>query len=315
MSTMRFAPLPVGELVTLRDGGTELVVAPACGARLIAFRVDGRDVLRPAFETVLRAAAAYGFAAFPLMPYSGPIFGSGFRFRGEWHPLARNVAAEPTATHGEAWIRPWRVETADDRSIALAMEHAPAVDGFPFAWRGRLTLAVASGRLTVGLELTNRDHRPMPAGLGLHPYFPKAPGTVLRFDCTGVWPPDTPKAVAQGCGPLEEGLDFRDGQDIGPLVLDRCFEGWDGAATLTAPDGFVTRVEADAATFGKLQVYSAWDYPYVCVEPVTNANDGFARAALDVPSHGVAVLEPGRSLAGTVTITAGQATKAGSLRP
>jgi aldose 1-epimerase len=299
---MPSTPIPVGELVTLRDGGSELVVAPACGARLVAFRVDGRDVLRPASVAALRSGAAYGFAAFPLMPYSGPIFGGGFRFRGEWHPLARNVAAEPTATHGEAWIRPWRIEAFDERSLALTLDHAPTPGSFPFKWRGRLGLALAPGRLTVALELANRDHRPTPAGLGLHPYFPKVPGTLLRFDCTGVWPPDAPEAVAQGCGALEEGLDFRAGRDVGPLVLDRCFEGWDGRATLTAPDGAVTRIHADA-TFGKLQVYSAWDYPYVCVEPVTNANDGFNRAALDLPSHAVAVLEPGRSLAGTVTIT------------
>ena len=163
---------------------------------------------------------------------------------------------------------------------------------------------MSAGRLVIGLELINRDHRPMPAGLGLHPYFPKAAGTTLRFDCTGVWPPDAPEAVVQSCGPLEAGLDFTADRDVGPLVLDRCFEGWDGTATLTAPDGFVTRIEADAA-FGKLQVYSAWDYPFVCVEPVTNANDGFNRAALDVACHAVTELAPGARLAGTVTISAG----------
>lgn len=293
----------VGQLVTLRDEGSELIVAPECGARLVAFRVDGHDVLRPASAETLASATPYGFAAFPLMPYSGPIFGAGFRFGGAWHALARNVPAEATATHGEGWIRPWRVEALAERSIALTLDHAAAPGVFPFAWRGKLGLKVAAGQLTVTLELVNRDHRPMPAGLGLHPYFPKAPGTVLKFDCTGVWPPDAPEAVARGCGPLEAGLDFRGGADVGPLVLDRCFEGWGGTATLTAPDGFVTRIEADA-TFDKLQVYDAWDYPYICVEPVTNANDGFNRAALGVRGHSVVVLEPGRSLAGTVTITA-----------
>jgi galactose mutarotase-like enzyme len=57
--------------------------------------------------------------------------------------------------------------------------------------------------------------------------------------------------------------------------------------------------------FGKLQIYDAWDYPYICIEPVTNANDGFNRAALNVASHSVVVLEPGRSLTGAITISAG----------
>ena len=294
-----------GQLVTLRDGGTELVVAPECGARIAAFRVDGRDVLRPASPEALTSGFPYGFSAFPLMPYSGPIFSDGFYFRGEWHALSRNVPAEPTATHGEGWIRPWRIEASSDRSIMLALDYKATPGAFPFAWRGELKFTLAERQLRAELTLTNRDHRPMPAGFGLHPYFPKAPGTILKFSCTGIWPPDAPEAVAQGCGPLEPGLDFHAGLDVAPIVLDRCFEGWDGIATLTAPDGFTTRIEADR-TFGKLQIYDAWDYPYICIEPVTNANDGFNRATRNVPGHAVVELEPGKSLAGSFSIAVDQ---------
>jgi aldose 1-epimerase len=49
-------------------------------------------------------------------------------------------------------------------------------------------------------------------------------------------------------------------------------------------------------------MYSAWHYPYVCVEPVSNANDGFNRMAHKVPSHGIRILEPGRSIEGTIRI-------------
>ena len=50
------------------------------------------------------------------------------------------------------------------------------------------------------LALTNRDHRPMPAGMGLHPYFPKSPGTILTFDATGLWPADAPERSASAPG-------------------------------------------------------------------------------------------------------------------
>ena len=56
------------------------------------------------------------------------------------------------------------------------------------------------------------------------------------------------------------------------------------------------------AVFSKLQLYSPWGYPYVCVEPVTNANDGFNRAAIGVAGHGVVALEPGRRLEGGLRI-------------
>ena len=97
-------------------------------------------------------------------------------------------------------------------------------------------------------------------------------------------------------------VDFRRGMDVAPIVLDRCFEGWDGVATLTAPDGSTTVLEAEAV-FGKLQIYDAWDYPYICIEPVTNTNDGYNRAAQNVPGHAVVDLEPGRRLAGRFAIS------------
>lgn len=299
----RFDLPATGRLTTLRVGKTEVVIAPECGARIVSFRVNGRDVLRPTSQETIASGFPYGFAAFSLMPYSGPIFGDGFRFGGQWYPLARNIPMEPTATHGEAWIKPWRVEFESDSEITLAVDYTPSPDAFPFAWRGEIAFKVEAGRLAVTMTLTNRDHRPMPAGLGIHPYFPKAPGSTLTFDCTGVWPPDAPEAVALRCGPLEPGLDFRDGQDVGPIVFDRCFEGWNGVARLVHPDGFATTISADPV-FGKLQIYDAWDYPYICIEPVTNTNDGFNRAALDVPGHSVAILDPGQRLRGTVTIAA-----------
>jgi aldose 1-epimerase len=66
-------------------------------------------------------------------------------------------------------------------------------------------------------------------------------------------------------------------------------------------------IAADGA-LDKLHVYSAWDYPYVCVEPVSNANDGFNRMAAGVPGHGIRVIDPGRSIEGEVRIFAERAT-------
>ena len=101
--------------------------------------------------------------------------------------------------------------------------------------------------------------------------------------------------VNVGCGLLGEGLSFCDGPDVSKMVVDRLYEGWDGRADLIYPDGFRTVVEADRV-LDKMQVYSAWDYPYVCVEPVSNANDGFNRQAAGVPSHGCGRSNPtGRS--------------------
>jgi hypothetical protein len=162
-------PIRGGALLTLKQGRRELVLAPECGARIVAFRCDGRDVLRPASAETLEGGYVYGFAGFPLMPYSGPIFGGGFPFAGQWHPLARTVREEPTATHGEGWIRPWTVQSqAGDRAV-LSLDHRPEPGTFPFAWRGRLDFALGPDGLVIDLEVVCRDHRPMPAGIGFRP--------------------------------------------------------------------------------------------------------------------------------------------------
>jgi aldose 1-epimerase len=296
-------PTETGPLVTLEHGPYTLTVAPGFGARMVSFRHAGRDLLRPTPEAVLAEPLVYGFAGFPLMPYSGPLFGPGFTFAGITHTLARNVREEPSATHGESWLRPFAIRDRGKAALALAMAHEPTPGTFPFRFRGEARFSLSDAGLAILLRVTSRDHRPMPAGLGIHPYFPKYPGTRLRFASVGVWPPDAPEAVELGCQPLTEGLDFADGPDVSEMVIDRLFEGWDGRAEVIAADGFRTVIEADGA-LDKLQIYSAWDYPYVCVEPVSNANDGFNRMAAGVPSHGVRVLEPGRSIEGTVRIYA-----------
>src|SRR5215510_11881278 len=296
-------PTETGPLVTVEHGLYVLTVAPQFGARIVHFRHAGRDLLRPTPDAVIAKPIVYGFAGFPLMPYSGPLFGPGFSFAGEGHVLARNVREEPSATHGDSWIAPFRIVDQTDTALTLEMEHVPSPGTFPFRYRGHVRYALGEEGLSILLRVASRDHRPMPAGLGIHPYFPKQPGTRLKFDCIGVWPPDGPEVVAVGCGPLTEGFDFTDGQDITDVVIDRLFEGWDGRAEVIAADGFRTLITADGA-LDKLQVYSAWDYPYVCVEPVSNTNDGFNRMTAGVASHGVRVLEPGRSIEGTVRIYA-----------
>jgi aldose 1-epimerase len=103
-----FANLPkTGRLATPRNASAELAVALECGARIVVFRAAGRHFLQPTTQATPASTFTYGFAAFPLMPYSGPIFGDGF-----WHALDRNIPTEPTATHGEGRSpsASWKIE-------------------------------------------------------------------------------------------------------------------------------------------------------------------------------------------------------------
>jgi aldose 1-epimerase len=297
-------PTSAGALATLRNGAVELIVAPECGARIVSLRFAGRDIVRPAGPRALDKGLVYGFGGFPLMPYSGPIFSGGFAWSGGFHRLTRNVREEPTATHGEGWIRPWTIVSRSDASLELRLEYGPEPDAFPFAWRGGIVFTALADGALIDMALTCADHRPMPAGFGFHPYFPKPPGTRLRFNARAIWPADAPEAVDLPSMPIPPGLDFSGGPEVSAMVVDRCYEGWPGTAEIIAPDGAVTIVSAGGA-LTRLQIYSAWDEPYVCVEPVSNANDGFNRAARGVPGHGVVELAPGETLSGSLQIRQG----------
>jgi aldose 1-epimerase len=294
-------PAETGPIATLSHGPFSLGVAPQFGGRLVWFDCEGRPILRRTPDAVLARPKVYEFAGFPLFPYSGPLFGPGMSFGETFFPLERTVKEEPTATHGHGWIGPWEITEQTSRQIALQMDFEPAPGTFPFRWRGLIRYGLSDEGLSIGLELISKDHRLMPCGIGFHPYFPKPPGTRLQFESVAVWPPDAPEAAVLGCGPLEDGLSFNTGPDVSDMVVDRLYEGWDGRAELTYPDGSQTIVTADGA-LDKMQIYSPWYYPYVCVEPVSNANDCFNRMGNAIPGHGVRVLEPNRSIKGTIRI-------------
>ncbi len=75
-------PTQTGPLVTLQHGPYALTVAPGFGARIVTLRHGGRDLLRPTPDSVIAGPIVYGFAGFPLMPYSGPLFGRDFPYGG-----------------------------------------------------------------------------------------------------------------------------------------------------------------------------------------------------------------------------------------
>lgn len=297
------APLPLGDVATLNACDATLAVAPQCGARLLSFDIAGKHILRPLSEAARKKLAPYEFAGFPLLPYSGPIFGGSFAFEGETYHVGRTTAAEGDAVHGDAWTRSWSIASRAESTLTLDLTYEPTENAFPFRWTGRLTYALEPHALNIRMTITNADSRALPAGMGFHPYFPRPPGTRLQFAHGGVWPPDSPEAVTGEPGWID-GLDFNAGQDVTDLVVDRCFENWPGTCRVSYPDGSDVTITASPA-FGKMQIYLPWRDPFMCVEPVSNTNDGFNRARHGVLRHGVVRLAPGQCLSGTIRIASG----------
>jgi len=286
----------------LRRGAFELHLEPSLGGAISVFRHDRRDLLRPAGEALLKGGDPLSASCFPLVPFSNRIADARFRFQGRTYELPANFPPEPHAIHGQGWQGAWEVgEVAADRA-EVSFRHA--VPDTPLDYRARQVFELSDEGLGVTLEVSNAGSGQMPVGIGLHPYFVRTEGVVLRAKLDHVWLADERNVPSERV-PLPARWDFAKAPRIGSLEMDNCFGGWNGEAEIRWPEiGLTLRIEAEPV-FGHLVVYVPAGEDFFCVEPVSNANDGFNLFERGVPATGVRVLAPGEQLAGTIRFRIG----------
>ena len=281
----------------LRRGAFALHLVPGRGGAVCAFRHDGRNVMRPAGEALLRGGDMLDASCFPLVPFSNRIADARFGFRGQTYRLTPNFPPEPHAIHGQGWQNPWDVTEASGHRAELTLRHA--VPRTPLDYRARQLLALEDDGLSITIEATNAGDGPMPAGIGLHPYFVRTEGVTLRAKVAHVWLADE-RNIPEERVPVPAKWDLAKAPRVATLAMDNCFDDWDGHAEIAWPEhGLTLDIEAEPV-FGHLVVYVPPKENFFCVEPVANVTDGFNLLDRGVSGTGVRVLAPGERLAGTI---------------
>jgi len=281
------------DFLTLRRDSARLTLAPHVGGAVRTFEWRGRDILRPAL--VGAGDDPFEMACFPMVPYVNRIARGRFEFGGRAVQLERNWSADPHPLHGQGWRAPWSVATATPSSATLTFEGG--ADEWPWRYHCEQRFELDENGLTMELAVENRGVTPMPAMLGLHPYFPEARRAELRARLPRVWRADA------GSLPIEE-IDtpadwaFEPARAVSAIPLDHCFAGWNGIATLTWPDRVVI-VRASHCSF--LHVYAPAGRDFFCIEPQTGPPGALGRGAGEA-----AVLAPGARLAIEVRIAPGE---------
>ncbi|CDX28923.1 Aldose 1-epimerase (fragment) [Mesorhizobium plurifarium] len=136
----------------------------------------------------------------------------------------------------------------------------------------------------------------MPAGLGLHPYFPATPWTHIQAGVTGMWETDA-EVLPTRHVPPPAGADPTTGFDVAKAAFDTVFTGWTHRARITWPDEQrLLDIEAEAP-LDFLVLYTPPGEPFFCAEPVSNITDAFNRLEEDA---GCMVLAPGESRSASV---------------
>ncbi len=289
----------------LRAGSTRLVVAPGVGGSITRY-ASGRsgstiEWLRPASPEAIASRSAGGTSSFPMVPFSNRIRDAAFGFRGRLVQLPRNFPPEPHAIHGHAWREPWTVVDQSDSGLVLEYRHP--TDAWPWTYVAQQTFDLTEERLLVRFAVTNADSEAMPVGFGLHPYFVRTPGCVVRADVGRMWEADANRMPSRLVAAPPQLLPGGAGLSPDETPLDNNFLAFGGRAVIEWPEWNARlRIDADPI-YTCLVVYTPPAQDFFCVEPATNCIDGFNLAAAGRTDTGLIVLEPGDTAAGDVTFT------------
>jgi aldose 1-epimerase len=278
--------------LALEGDDLEVVLLPDHGARLHRVRAFGVELLRTPDEVGAHETDPFFWGGYVMAPWCNRIAPGPVHVAGRTIDLAPNFP-DGTAIHGLVSTRPWQLE--GDGTLRVRG------GGGSWPWEFEVSLhATLEGRtLTLAYALANRSDAPMPAGLGLHPWFRRP--LELRVPADEVYAANSGSAAQPQ--PASDTLDLRTLRPPQP-GLDVTFAAVDPPVVeLAWPDSGV-RATLEAATAGDTLVAVATPpgVGAIAVEPQTHGPDGLRRLLQDEP-HALRMLEPGASMALELRLT------------
>lgn len=266
------------DVLVLQKEALRLTIAARQGGAIRELKWRGQDVLRPA--PAEGTDDPFEMACFPMVPFVNRIARGQFNFNGHTVRLRPNWSQDPHPLHGQGWRAPWAVVAASAAAATLRFEGGG--DEWPWRYRCEQRFELAHDALHVELSIQNMSDTPMPAMLGLHPYFPDAARAELRARLPRVWRTDGDAL------PLEETTTppewrFDPARALRGVSLDHCLSGWDGVAALCWPDRIVT---VRARCCSNLHLYTPAGRSFFCIEPQSAAAGALDRGEATVVSPG-----------------------------
>lgn len=324
--------------------GADCFVHPLLGAAVSRWRVGSPggpiELLVPP-ERLSQLRDVPFCAGLPILfPFPNRIRGGRFTFRGVTYAmphLARQGerwdACAHQAMHGLVDQHPWEVVGVavgpEGASVTSEIDCAAVEDirsQYPFPCRLRVTHTLAATSLTLAFEVHNTGARPLPMGLGIHPWFPTVfrPGAVLPQDLAAIRPEERQRArvtipaerrwVLAACMPTgavvpvagDPHYDLREGPALGRRTYDDVWTDvhrscdQDSAAVLEDAHGHQLRVGADAG-FREWVLYAPPDRPVAVLEPYTCTTDAPNLASRGIDS-GLITLPGGGQWRGRIVL-------------
>ena len=261
----------------------EVTVLPEVGGRIHRLRAFGIDVVRTPDDPTEHARDPFYWGSYPMLPWGGRLNSGRTEVAGRTIELTANHP-DGWAIHGHAYDSPW--EVVDERTLTFR----GGGDGWPWQYTARMSFDVVDAEITVDLAMTNTDDGPMPAGVGLHPWFDGPP--LLRIPAELAYDDNTttspqPMAVAGD-------YDLRSLSDLA-VGTDTTWTGLTDRRVQLAWPLAGLRGEMSARTAGDLVFVSARPpgLDAIALEPQTHAPQGLRRLINGEPD--AMTLAPARS--------------------
>ncbi|MDQ2673570.1 MAG: hypothetical protein M3Y40_02845 [Chloroflexota bacterium] len=272
--------------IVLESDDMQVELLPEHGARLHRVRAFGVDLLRTPPDVAVHADDPFFWGAYVMAPWCNRARPEPMTVAGRTIEPASNFP-DGSAIHGRVYARPWQPD--EDGSLATS---GGGDDEWPWAYEVRLRPRLEGSRLTLMLALTNRSDGPMPAGLGLHPWFVRPVDVTVpaaRVYRSNADSPAAPESVEGTRFDLRRGAPLPGDVDATWTDLrERSVRlRWPGA-------GLEADMRIDAAT-PCVAVATPADPDATPVEPQTHGPDGLRRLVNGEP-NALALLAPGEEL-------------------
>jgi aldose 1-epimerase len=277
----------------VRIGGdpVEVVVLPEVGARIHGLRAFGHQLIRTPEDTETHRLDPFFWGAYVMAPWCNRLEPRPTVVGGRTVDLAANFR-DGSAIHGQVYDRPWTRD--DDGSFRVR----GGGDGWPWRYLVAMDLGVIDATLSIALTLTNLDDEPMPAGIGIHPWFRRPLEVAIHADRVHA----SMHEMTPDGEPVAGRYDVR---SLGPIAddLDATWSGLaDPPVELRWPDAGVRATLRAVAPALHVVAASPSAIDAVAVEPQTHLPQGLRRMLAGQPGA-LVMLDPGASLALGVVLT------------
>jgi aldose 1-epimerase len=268
----------------LADGPIEVVLLPDAGARVHRLRAFGHDLLRTPADPARHRQDPFFWGAYVMAPWCNRLVAAPIRVGDRVIRLPANFP-DGSAIHGQVASAPWEV---DDDGATCAIQAGG--DEWPWTYECRLVVSVEAATVRMSLSLTNLADEPMPAGLGLHPWWLRP--VRLALAASAVYPSNVNPPPA--AGEVQGIYDLRTPSEPA-RGLDATWTALDAALHLDWPElGVAARLDLSGAA-DHVVVATPEDVDAIAVEPQTHAPDGMRRLLEGLPG-GMRLIQPGERL-------------------